>query len=305
MRERKLNETHLIKRSRRTRDEMQNCLDWALYIIAEEDRQMTIRHLFYRLVGHDIIPKTEAAYKILCAHLSKWRRSGAIEWSAFADGTRWHIKTDTFDSMAAALQNTAETYRRNTWSTQKTYVEIWTEKDACASVIAQAADPFGVPVFVARGFASLSSLYDAANTFREAIQAGKEPIIYHFGDYDPSGVAAGDSIMRAFRDDFKVKVEFVRAAVTKEQIEKFKLPTRPTKVSNHSKGWKGNSVELDAMPSDEIMTLVESCITRHIDQREWAFLKTTEALEQKTLKMLPRMGVSLLESVTKIVRRRE
>lgn len=287
MHKRKVNRTSLIKRTRRSRDEMQNVLDWILYILSDEEGQITIRHLFYRLVGHDVIPKTEAAYKILCAHLSKWRRSGAIEWSAFADGTRWHIKTETFDSMRAALANTVNTYRRNMWSTQKTYVEVWVEKDACASVIAQAADPFGVPVFVARGFASLSSLYDAANTFREAIKAGKRPIIYHFGDYDPSGVAAGDSMMRALRDDFKVDVEFIRAGITKDQITKFSLPTRPTKHSNHSKDWKGgNSVELDTMPSAEILALVEMCITRHIDQREWESLKQTERLERGCLETL-------------------
>jgi hypothetical protein len=298
MHEGKIKRTSLIKRSRRSRDEMQAVLDWILYILSEEDRQVTIRHLFYRLVGNDVIPKTEAAYKILCSHLSKWRRSGAIEWSAFADGTRWRIKTETFDSMKDALANTAETYRRNMWGSQKAYVEIWTEKDACASVIAQAADPFGVPVFVARGFASLSSLYDAANTFREATEAGKRPIIYHFGDYDPSGVAAGDSIMRTLRDDFKVNVQFVRAAVTKEQIKKFKLPTRPTKFSNHSKNWKGgDSVELDTIPSADIATLVESCITRHIDQREWEFLKIVEAQEQKTLRMLRPLAGSMLENV--------
>src|SRR5262249_398588 len=151
-----------------------------------------IRHLFYRIAcGLHLIPKTEPAYKGLCGHLSKWRRSGEIEWSAFTDNTRWHIQQETFDGIKDALENTANTYPRNLWSTQDHYVEVWVEKDSIAGLVAETANSFGVPVFVCRGFASLSSLYGAANTFRNAINAGKSVIVYHLGDYDPSGVAAG------------------------------------------------------------------------------------------------------------------
>ena len=267
---------------------MQNVLAWVQSILSGEEYPITVRHLFYRLVGHDIIAKTESAYGLLAKHLAKWRRSGEVDYDAFADSTRWHIKPPTFDSMDDALVNCAETYRRDIWATQKIYLELWVEKDAVASILARAAEPFGVPVFVARGFASITSLHNAANTFRAYAEAGKRCIIYQFGDHDPSGVAAGESIKKAFADEFSVKVDFVRAAVTTEQIERLNLPTRPTKESNHArmKSWKGGeSVELDAMPSAEISALVEACITQHIDQREWDVLKETESLERTTLKL--------------------
>ena len=201
----------------------------------------------------------------------------------FADSTRWHLRHDTFNSIDDALANTVATYRRNLWQTQSDYIEIWCEKDAVASILFSAAEKFGVPVFVARGFASLSSLYGAANTFRGWAKAGKKPIIYHFGDHDPSGVAAGESMLRAFRDDFRVKVEFIRAAVTREQIEESNLPTRPVKSSDtRAAKWTGGEcVELDTMPPAHIRALVESCITRHIDRREWAVLQQTEAMERQ------------------------
>jgi hypothetical protein len=257
-------------------------------ILAGEDDQITIRHLFYRLVGLRVIEKTEAAYKGLCGHLSKWRRSEAIPWSAFADNTRWHIRHRTFDGIEDALRNTAESYRRNLWSTQPFFVEVWVEKDAIASLVARTANSFGVPVFVARGFASLSSLYSAANTFRDAVAAGKKVVIYHAGDYDPSGVAAGESMLRAFRDDFGVEVQFTRAAVTQDQIRKLNLPTRPVKGSDtRAAKWTGGEcVELDSMPPAEIRKLVEACITQHIDARQWAMLKETEAGEREQLKQI-------------------
>ena len=256
-------------------------------ILGGEDGQITIRHLFYRLVGLNAIEKTEGAYKALCGHLSKWRRSEEIAWSAFADNTRWHIRHKTFDGVEDALRITAETYRRNLWSTQPFFVECWVEKDSIASIVAGTANSFGVPVFVARGFASLSSLYSAANTFREAIKAGKEVRVFHFGDFDPSGVAAGESMIRAFRDDFGVEVEFTRAAVTAKQIDELNLPTRPVKASTHAAKWTGGEcVELDSMPPAEIRKLVEACIVGHIDARQWEILRQTEAGEREQLKAI-------------------
>lgn len=275
----------LKRRCRRSGEQMSSMLDAITGILAGEDDQITIRHLYYRLVGLNVIPKTEPAYKGLCSHLSKWRRSGQIQWDAFADSTRWHIKPPTFDSLDDALQTTAATYRRNLWANQKAYIEIWVEKDAMASILAKAAEPFGVPVFVARGFASLSSLYNAASTFRGWAEAGKECFIYHFGDYDPSGVAAGESMIRAFRDDFKVEIKFARVAVTREQIRKLKLPTRPVKTSDtRAAKWKGGEcVEIDSMPQAEIRKLVEACITEHIEPRQWEQTQLIEKAERETL----------------------
>ena len=259
-------------------------------ILEGEESQITIRHLFYRLVGLHVIEKTESAYHNLCHHLSKWRRSGDVPWDAFSDSTRWqHIRQPTFDSVDDALENTVATYRRNLWESQSAYIEIWCEKDAMASILWQVAEPFGVPVFVCRGFASLSSLYSAANTFRGWDKAGKETIIYHFGDWDPSGVAAVVEHMACtFYMDFKLGVRVTRAAVTPDQICELDLPSRPVKKSDTraAKWTGGDCVELDTMPPAAIHAAVKSCIERHIDQRKWAVLKQTEELERETLKSL-------------------
>ena len=287
-RRRKVSETTPRKGNHRTHGQMKKMLDAILAILAAEKDPITIRHLFYLLVSQGIIEKTEAAYKALCSHLSKWRRSGAVPWNSFTDSTRWHIQGTTFDNMQDALNTTVETYRRNLWADQDHYLEVWVEKDAIAGIVAPKANAFGVPVFVCRGFASLSSLFSAANTFRRMAEAGKKVIIYHFGDYDPSGVAAGQSVLKAMRDDFRVELQFIRAAVTEEQIEEMNLPTRPTKTTGtHARHWTGGrSVELDAMPAAELRRLVESCITRHIDVDAWQTLQRTEAMERETLRQM-------------------
>ncbi len=67
--------------------------------------------------------------------------------------------------------------------------EIWLEKDALAGVVSPITELYDVPLMVARGYASLSFLHTAA----EAIDSLDVPAyIYHLGDFDPSGVNAGE-----------------------------------------------------------------------------------------------------------------
>jgi hypothetical protein len=283
-------DARVIKRFRRSKNDLKNLLEAVQRILANEEFEISIRHLFYRLVGLEVIEKTEADYQAVIKHTANFRRDGLIDWDAFADSTRWHIKPPAYDSFAAALENTAATYRRDLWQTQSAYIELWCEKDAMAGVIARAAESFGVPVFVARGFASLSSLFNAANTFREQAEHGKRCVIYHFGDYDPSGVAAGESMVKSFKGDFKVNVEFIRAAVTEQQIISLKLPTRPVKWSDtRAAKWEGGEcVELDSMPTTTIRELVKECIVQHIDQRAWDILETAEESERQMLASIAR-----------------
>ena len=187
-------------------------------ILDAEESAITIRHLFYRLVGLNVIPKTELAYKGLCGHLSHWRKSGEVPWNAFSDSTRWHIKATVFDSITDALTRTRDAYRRDLWATQSSYVEVWVEKDAIAGVIDDVTDSFGVPLFVCRGFASLSSMYSASQIFKEAQLCGKDVTIFHLGDYDPSGHAAADAIERTFGESFDCSINFDRIAILPEQI---------------------------------------------------------------------------------------
>jgi predicted acyl esterase len=190
-----------------------------------------------------------------------------------------------FDGIADALRRTRETYRRDLWATQPYYTEVWIEKDAIAGVIADVTREFGVPLFVCRGFASLSSLYSASVTFKEVQQQGKAVVIYHCADYDPSGHAAADAIERTFEEDFDCAVNFERIAILPEHIEEFDLPTRPTKESDsRSRNWTGSEcVELDSMPPAELRGLVEDAITSRIDSHEWKQIKKIEREEQKTM----------------------
>jgi hypothetical protein len=263
---------------------MQDLLTAVKQILAGEDDTITIRHLFYRLVGLSVIAKDEGQYHLLCSHLARWRRSGEVAWSAFADPTRGYYGDQLFTDVNESLQNAVACYRKNLWMNQGSYVEVWTEKDAIASAVCNAVSDFGVRVYVCRGFSSLTGLYSAADQFRRQQQRGKEAIILHLGDHDPSGLAIDRHVERSLREDFGLKeICTCRLAVTPEQIAEYSLPTRPVKATDtRAAGWRGGCVEVDSMPMPALRSLLRRKIEGLIDPRQWEATKLIEAAEHES-----------------------
>lgn len=277
----------MVPRARRTKDEM-TALKERIAEIVEANQPMTVRQVFYRLVAEGLIKKTETEYNASVVRLLlKLRRDGTIPYAWISDNTRWMRKPRTFNSLDEALDDVAASYRLDTWHTLPVYVEVWIEKDALAGVAAIETQPYDVPLMVARGFASESYLYSAA----EQIVAAERPTyIYHFGDFDPSGVKAAKVIekrLRSFAPD--AEIHFERVAVTPEQIRSMRLPTRPTKRESasgrpnpHLRGFKGKAdVDLDAMPPLELRRLVRECIERHIPQGHMETKRIAEKSERE------------------------
>ena len=165
------------------------------------------------------------------------------------------------------------------------YVEIWLEKDALSGVVYPVTRQYDVPLMVARGYASLSFLHNAA----EDISNLEVPAyIYHFGDYDPSGVNAAEKIEQTLRELAPdAEIHFQRVAVTPSQIKKWSLPARPTKTTDsRSRTFGDISVELDAIPPDRLRQLVQFAIERHLPKRQFEILKAAEASEREIIMRL-------------------
>jgi len=241
--------------------------------------RMTLRHLFYRLVSKGVLEKTEKQYNKLIKDVGNMRKTGIISYDFFADGTRWQRKPRTYSGVKQALERTARFYRKDYWENLPVYVEFWVEKDAISDIVFEVTEEFDVPLMVARGFASLSFLHSSAEYITET---GKKAFIYHLGDYDPSGLMAAKTIENSLRG-FGADIEFRRLAVTTEQIQEFNLPTRPTKESNHSKNFNGDSVEIDAMDPQLIQALVRDAIFSHVDHDQFQKLKSVERAEKESL----------------------
>lgn len=271
------------KRFRRTKAAITSVRD-AIKDILEQDNPQTVRQVFYALTVRGVIAKAEIEYqRTVVRLLVEMREAGTIPFEWLADNTRWMRKPATFTGLESCLSNTSKFYRRDLWAAMPVYVEVWCEKDALAGVLMEETEVYDVPLMVARGYASLSFLHSAAM----AIEAkGKPAFIYHFGDLDPSGVdAARDIEAKLRRYAPGAEIHFERPAVTREQVERWNLPTRPTKQSDTraKKFNSATSVELDAIPARQLREIVRACIDRHVDQEQLALLRIAEQSERELL----------------------
>jgi hypothetical protein len=271
-----------IKRLRRTKAAITG-VKAAIVNILSTDHPQTVRQVFYALSVRGVIEKDQVEYKRTVVRLlTEMREAETIPFAWIADNTRWMRKPTSFTGLDQALRASSHFYRRDLWAAMPTYVEVWVEKDALAGVILEQTEVYDVPLMVARGYSSITFLHAAA----KAIEAkGKPAYIYHFGDLDPSGVdAARDVEAKLRRYAPGAEIHFERPAVTREQVELWNLPTRPTKLTDtRAKKFTGTSVELDAIPAAKLRELVRGCIERHVDQRQLEILRIAEKSEREIL----------------------
>jgi len=184
-----------IKRLRATKAEVERRRE-SLHEIVSAMKPMTVRQVFYQATVRSIVEKTEAGYNKVQTDLVLLRKAGILPYGWLADNTRWQRKPRTFGSVEHALQYTARLYRKALWADVGAYAEIWLEKDALSGVVYPITSTFDVPLMVARGYASLSFLHSAAEYINEL---DVPTYIYHLGDFDPSGVNAGQKIEATLR----------------------------------------------------------------------------------------------------------
>ena len=281
MSKKRVYEASPIKRHRRTQADMQK-IKTGLFSILENDHPQTVRGTFYQATVTGLVPKIEAAYDTVGRLLGDMRKAGVLPWEYIADSTRWMRKPKSYDDVNEILNVAARSYRKAIWNDQATYVEIWCEKDALAGVIYEVTEEWDVPLMVTRGYPSLSFIHSAA----ESIEYRDRPcFIYYLGDHDPSGVDIPRHVEKSLREFAPAaRIFFERIAVNIEQIRLWDLPTRPTKKTDtRAKGFKGDSVELDAIPARRLKQLVREAIENHIDQDALERTRTIEAAEKKSL----------------------
>ena len=243
---------------------------------------MTVRGVFYQAVSRGLVAKTENEYSnTIDRLLVNMRESGELPYQWITDNGRWMRKPRSYSSLETMLYHSHQMYRRALWDSQRNYVEVWIEKDAMSGVFYDVTSKWDVPLMVTRGYPSLTFLYEAAET----IDGTEKPaFIYYFGDYDPSGVNIFETVERKIQQRTKSWIHIERIAVTPEQIERYSLPTRPTKKTDRRAGnFKGDSVELDAMTPNVLRQIAENCITQHIDNDALDGVLMAESAEKETL----------------------
>lgn len=267
-------------RSQMNRDTETTGLRRSIFQIFQElQMPVTVRQMYYQLIGKGF-PKTEAFYGRTQRELLHMRQEGVLPYQFIIDNSRRRIKYPSYCNGAQALDQWMRHYRQQVWESLDTYCEIWLEKRALQAIFEEVCYEYDVPLCVTSGFSSESFIFDGVTQMK---LINKPVVIFYFSDYDPSGIALSNTVKDKLTR-FGVKdFEFNRVALTQDQISTYSLSTRTTKKSNHSKGFEGESCELDALHPRQLVEMIRQSISSLIPEHHMKNIQNEESVQRQTL----------------------
>jgi hypothetical protein len=250
-------------------------IETANQICADYRRQgfnLTLRQVYYQFVSRDQLPNNDKSYKLLGNAINDARLAGLMDWDNIQDRTRsvvgsyWGWRDPGY-----YMDHSASGYYEALWEGQQYRPEIWVEKDALKDVIARAAQPWRIPYFSCRGYASQTAMYDAAKRFQKYTENGLEPVVIHLGDHDPSGI----DMTRDIRERLSLMswgdVDVQRIALNMDQIDEYQPPPNPAKIADSRAAdyidrFGRESWELDALEPRILVDLITQKVEEYVDQ---------------------------------------
>ena len=238
---------------------------------------LTLRQIFYRLVGAHGYEKTEQAYARLGEHLVRARRARLVPMEA--------IRDDGGTTITPNMWANGEEYFAAVRA-QAGELMLTPEAAGMAPQLARVASPFGITVMSSGGFESLTEKYQ----FAEELAKDDRPAeILSIGDHDPSGVsmfAAYLEDVEAFTRDLGGEATFTRLAVTPEQVREFNLPTAPPKPTD-KRAFSGETCQAEALAPDVLAGILRDAIEARIDRRAFErVLRRERAVRRELMEKL-------------------
>lgn len=261
----------------------------------EEHLPLTVRQIFYRLVGVHGYEKSENAYARLADKLVRARRAEVLPFDAIRDDgivTLRHTAYGGIEDFHDETARRARNYRRDRQAGQLARIELWCEAAGMLHQLNRAAEPFSVPVYSTGGFASLTAVRAIAD---RALARNVPTVLLHVGDFDPSGESIFESIaedaalfVATDRVIANLEIHASRVALTAEQVAEHDLPTSPPKATDsRSDRWDGGTCQLEALPPDVLAQIVEDAIFAHMLANPLALELAHEDLDRAELLALP------------------
>ena len=234
--------------------------------------QLTLRQLFYQFVSRDLISNTHRDYKRLGTIVNDARIAGMLDWNHISDRTRNLGSVATWDDPSSIIRASASQFKRDVWSVsgQLSRPEVWVEKDALVDVVSRASDPLFAPYFSCRGYVSQSEMWVAGRRMRQHILNGFEPVVFHMGDHDPSGIDMSRDIEDRLSTFAGHPIRVERITLDMAQIHQYSPPPNPAKLTDsrakeYVKRFGTQSWELDALEPSVLAELITRHVTAEID----------------------------------------
>jgi len=253
---------------------------------------LTLRQAYYQFVAQDLFPEswidstynarsglpadtknTVKNYKRLGDIINDGRLAGLIDWDAIEDRTRELRSEAHWNSPGSIVRACAEQFRYDLWSDQDYYCEVWIEKEALAGVIEGVCMELDVPYFSCRGYVSQSEMWRASQRLLKIEQQGRQTVIFHLGDHDPSGVDMTRDIYDRLTL-FHSTVDVRRIALNWPQIREYDPPPNPAKTTDaryekYREEYGDDSWELDALEPRVLVDLISTSVNEICDSDRW------------------------------------
>jgi len=251
----------------------------------EEYLPLTIRQIFYRLVGAHEYEKTERAYARLSEHLNRGRRARLIPMDVIRDDGGVISEPDSWRSAEQFMRTVramAADFKLDRSAGQKARLVVTCEAAGMVPQLERVTHPLGVTVMSGGGFESTTDRHK----FAAALAGhGRPTEVLDIGDHDPSGAhrfLAYQEDIKAFARELGGDVTFTRLAVTPRQIRRYDLPTAPKK-STDKRAFRGETCQVEALPPDVLAGILRTAIEQRIDQHAFERVRRQERAVRRAL----------------------
>lgn len=241
---------------------------------------LTLRQLYYQMVARGYIENSERSYKNFGNTIVDARLAGLIDWQHIEDRTRNLRQNGHFRDPSHIMKAAVDSYQVDKWARQPNRLEVWVEKDALIGVIEVPCQRLDIPYFAARGYASVSEMWEAGRRLQKWRDRGQTPIILYLGDHDPSGMDMTRDVTDRL-DLFAGGISVDRLALNWNQVEQYNPPPNPAKLTDtRAKAYIADfglsSWELDALDPTTLAGLIEVAVEQFRDPDLW-----NEAVEEE------------------------
>lgn len=272
------------------------------YRLLKELHPMTLRQLHYAIFSRQEIEYTNTPkdYKRLSRVTTKARRayrdwelngdpddlplvSQVMPGQWIVDETREAEVPNVWTNVQDYIGTVERSYRRDAWQDQQRHCEVWSEKGTVLSSIRPVADEWGITLRTIHGFSSTGMESDTGLQFE---QITKPITVYYLGDFDPSGVCIEDDVHRRVMTCSGRHFDMRRLAIHPNDIWQFDLPPQMVKETDtrarsfrERYGNEAATIELDALPVDELRRRIEVAVQGLLDLKLWEHQKRIQQVE--------------------------
>ena len=258
--------------------------------LAKEIQPCTVRALCYGLFVRGLIESmakknTDKISKLLV----QAREKGSLPWGWIVDETREAERISTWDSPDQIIDAAVRGYRKDYWSMQPAWVEVWSEKGTVRGTLAPVLKKYGVTFRVMHGYGSATSLYSIA---QETVDSDKKLTVLYIGDWDPSGMQMSEIDLPDRLGRYGGDANIIRVALNQHDVgagtelpffeaeTKGKDPRYEWFVKNYGRRcW-----EVDALSPVVLRQRVEHRIRSRLDLDAWNHAITVEKAETDSMK---------------------